>query len=209
MKLIQGINSAAKILRSGAVLAHPTDTCYGLAADLESEAALKKLQAIKGRDGDKPMSIMLPSWATGSLEDYVALDDFSRKVCEKLLPGPVTIVLPKGPKIPDHYFPETDTIGIRIPDNAEVEALLSEFGRPIITTSANRSGEPACYASEEVEAVFLGQKAGPEAILQGEIVDKKPPSTVIRIEDKKIKVLREGSFGNTQIEAILETSLDY
>ena len=76
----QGIAEAVQILRAGGVIAHPADTCFGLAADLMSEPALRKLQAIKGREAIKPMSIMLPAFMKDALGDYARLDDFARRV---------------------------------------------------------------------------------------------------------------------------------
>src|SRR3989338_11663634 len=96
----ESLKQAVQILRQGGIIAHPADTCFGLAGDLMNPEALKKLQAMKGRSGAKPMSIMLPAPLKDHLEDYAILDDFTRIICEKLLPGPVTILLPKGPTIP-------------------------------------------------------------------------------------------------------------
>jgi len=203
MKLIQDINQAVGILQNFCVLAHPADTCYGLAVDLNSKEALKKLQKIKGRDRAKPMSIMLSQSMKSDLEEYVILDDFSRKVCERLFPGPVTIVLPKGPKIPVYFFSELDTVGIRIPDDLFTNDFIEQFGGPVVTTSANLSGQPSCHTDMEVISVFEGRDAKPEAILKGEIPDKKLPSTVLTIKNDEIEILREGPLKKSDIDELL------
>lgn len=209
MERITEISKAVDILKSGGILAHPADTCFGLTGDLMNPEALKKIQAIKGREASKPMSIMIPKvgsgqWSVSSkknsplptshypLEDYVELSAYAKKVCDKLLPGAVTIVLPKGPKIPSWYFPETQWIGIRMVDDDNVNQLLDAFGGPLITTSANLSGEPTCYHPEEVFEIFKDRKHQPDGILMQEILEKKMPSTIIKIEGEKIEVLREG-----------------
>lgn len=212
MKKIHSIHEAAQLLKSGGILAHPADTCFGLAGDLMNPEALKKIQQIKGREADKPMSIMLAQLGAVSYElgehrskknsklpapssqllGYVELSDYAKKACDKLLPGPITIVLPKGPKIPKWYFPETNWIGIRMVDDENVNQLLNAFGGPLITTSANLSGEPTCYTMEEVEKAFENAEVKPDAILVGEITDPKPPSTVIKVVEDRIEVLREG-----------------
>ena len=214
MLKIHEINQAAKLLKSGAVLAHPADTCFGLTGDLMNPDVLKKIQKIKGRDAKKPMSIFLGAGSyelgavscelgavsndsklqapSSKLLGYALLSDFTKQICDQYFPGPITIVLPKGPKIPEWYFPETEWIGIRMVDDENVSPLLNTFGGPLITTSANFSGEPACYSVEEVEAAFEFREAKPDAILVGDIVEKKQPSTVIKIEDDRIEVLREG-----------------
>ncbi len=204
MKPINSIQEAIQVLKNENVIAHPADTCFGLAGLLESEMAMKKIQTIKGRDAKKPMSIMLPEAKLAYLEDYVILDEFSRKMCQKLLPGPVTLILKKGPKIPAHFFPETNYIGIRIPDDQQVLELLNELGEVIITTSANFSGEATCYDPQKVKDAFAGRKNKPNAILEGEITEKKLPSTVIKIEDQGWEVLREGPVSESEIKRLIK-----
>lgn len=219
MKKITRITQAVELLKSGGILAHPADTCFGLTGDLMNEEVLKKIQRIKGREADKPMSIFIPAWSGEQraessaakksstltaprlpLENFVLLDDFSRRIWDQYLPGPITIVLPKGPKIPKWYFPETEWIGIRIPDDEQVNELLKAFGGALITTSANLSSQPTCYTTEEVIKIFENQEHKPDGILMGEILEKKLPSTVIKIENGRIQVLREGPV---KVEEIL------
>ena len=101
------LQEAVTILKNGGVIAHPTDTCYGLAADMMNPHAVKKVQAIKGRDFNKPMSIMLSVPEQLKIDKYVILDEFSKFVVYKLFPSAVTLLLPKGPAIPDFYFPDS------------------------------------------------------------------------------------------------------
>ncbi len=201
MKQINNIQTAARLLKSGAVIAHPADTCFGLTGDLMNPEVLKKIQRIKERDANKPMSVLLPqqgkensqlSALSSQLSSYVELSPFAQNICNQYLPGPITIVLPKGPKIPTWYFPETQWIGIRMVDDESVNELLNEFGGPLITTSANLSGEATCYTTEEVEKAFKNSDIKPDGILVGEITDPKPPSTVIKIDGDRMEVLREG-----------------
>jgi L-threonylcarbamoyladenylate synthase len=204
----ENIPEAIRILKAGGIVAHPADTCYGLAADLMNPEAVKKAQKIKGRDGEKPMSIMIPAFMKGQIEDFAELDDFSSMVCDTLLPGPVTILVPKGKKIPAYFFPESPYIGIRIPYDFLTQDLLTAFQGPLITTSANLSGEAACATYEDVKAIFEEQEYQPDLILEGEISGDCLPSTVILIEDKKLKILREGPMTKGQIEGVLGFS-DY
>ena len=197
------IGEAVKILKAGGVVAHPADTCFGLAADLMNEKALGKLQRIKGRDAGKPMSIMLPPHLVPRLGDYAVLDDFAETVCARLFPGPVTIVLPKGLKIPDYFFPDLKTIGIRIPYGTENSDLLMKFRQPMITTSANLSDHPVCCSCEDVIRAFEGSKYQPDLLLEGEIQGICMPSTVISPEGGKVTILREGPLKKEQIGAIL------
>ena len=199
----ESLAEAVKILKKGGVIAHPADTCYGLAADLMNPEAVRKVQKIKGRDGNKPMSMMIPVIMKDDLADYAEMDDFSAMVCDELLPGPVTILLPKGPKIPDTFFPESPYIGIRIPYDMLTQDLLTAFHGPLITTSANLSGESPCATSEETEAIFKKHEDKPDFIFEGAVGNECLPSTVILVEDKAIKIMREGPMTKEQIEDIL------
>ncbi|MBU0705739.1 threonylcarbamoyl-AMP synthase [Patescibacteria group bacterium] len=199
----ENIKEAIKVLKAGGVIAHPADTCYGLAADLMNESALKRLQQIKGRDAGKPMSIMLPAYLKPKISQYAVLNEFSEAVCEKLLPGPITIVLPKGPKIPDYFFPEMPTVGIRIPYDAKTNDLLMAFNGPLITTSANLSDQPVCCSCQDVISVFKNNEHYPDLLLDGEIHGACLPSTVITLENDRVRILRPGPMEKEQMEAIL------
>ncbi len=203
----ENIPAAVRVLKEGGIVAHPADTCYGLAADLMNPDALKKVQDIKGRDSGKPLSIMLPAYMKPKLGQYAELSDFAEMVCEKLLPGPVTIVMPKGPGLPDYFFPELETIGIRIPYDRQTNDLLTKFQGPLITTSANLSSQPVCCDAKEVLETFEGQEKQPELLLKGEVQNHCMPSTVLSIVGDQINILREGPLKKEQIEAILGISI--
>ena len=199
----ENINEAVRVIKSGGIVAHPADTCYGLTSDLMNETAMRQLQQIKGRDAGKPMSIMFPAYLKPKLYEYAVLNEFSEMVCEKLLPGPVTIVLPKGPKIPDYFFPELMTVGLRIPYDSSLNDLLVKFRGPLITTSANLSDQPVCCTCQDVINVFEDEERQPDLLLDGEIHSACLPSTVIGLEDDKVTILREGPLEKEQLEAIL------
>lgn len=199
---------AVDILRNGGVIAHPADTCYGLAADLLNENAIKKVQDIKGREDTKPMSIMLPVFMKMDIGEYVQLDDFSKMICEELLPGPVTIVLPKGDKVPDFFFPENKYIGLRIPYDMMTEDILTKFKGPLVTTSANVAGCTPCATCDEVIKIFENRKLKPDLAFQGAIRNACSPSTVILIKEKKVKILREGPMTKKQLENILRIKIN-
>jgi len=199
----ENIGKAVEILKAGGIVAHPADTCFGLAADLMNEDAIDKLKLIKGRDAVKPMSIMLPAFIQPKLNEYSQLNDFAEMICDKLFPGPVTIVLPKGPKIPESFFPQIPTIGIRIPYDAKMNDLVMKFGSPLITTSANLSDQPVCCSCEDVVNIFESSEHQPDLMLEGDIQGSCMPSTVISLENDKVTILREGPLEKEQIEAIL------
>jgi L-threonylcarbamoyladenylate synthase len=199
----EGLKKAVAVLKKGGVISHPTDTCYGLAGDLMNPDALRKIQDIKGRKENKPMSMMIPAFMKDDIKKYAKLDEFSTFVCENLLPGPVTIVLPKGELIPKHFFPETPFVGIRMPYDIITEDILTAFGGPLITTSANISGSSPCATCKDCMETFKGKKNQPDILFKGAIKNACMPSTVIKIEDGKVRLLREGPMTKKQIEGIL------
>lgn len=197
------LKQAVQILKDGGVIAHPADTCYGLAGDFLNPDALKKIKIIKGRNGDKPMSIMFPVAMRDDLVKYVQMNDFAYSVCSKLLPGPVTILLPKGPEVPDYYFPQSDYLGLRIPYDILTQDLLSAFRGPLITTSANITDQPPCSTSKEVKESFENTENKPDLVFEGAVRNICMPSTVIMIENGKVKITREGPIDKRQLEGIL------
>lgn len=207
MKLIppsaDSLKEAMAILRSGGVVAHPADTCFGLAGDLMNPETFQKIQAIKGRDADKPMSIMLPVIQKDRLEDYVVMSEFAMMVADRLMPGPVTLLLPKGPKIPDFYFPGHQLIGVRIPMHELTQDLLTYFNGPLITTSANLSGEPLCFYHAEVIDYFDDQPTQPDLVIEGQCDEHQKASTVLKVLKDSVQIYRDGPLGKHELEALL------
>ena len=197
------LQEAIYILKNGGVVAHPADTCYGLTGDLMNLKAFRKIQAIKGRDDAKPMSIMISVPEQLKIKKYVVLNDFSTFIVRKLFPSPITLLLPKGPEIPDYYFPETPLIGLRVPLHDLTQDLLRAFDGPLITTSANPSGKKLCFSCEEVIESFKGKKHQPDFVFEGKITKYQKASTVIAVKKKHIRVTRKGPITASQLESIL------
>ena len=197
-------------LHSGGVIAHPADTCYGLAGDFTNKKTVERIQKIKGRDAQKPMSIMLPLSIKAAFlrtephAHYALLDDFAQRVCEKLLPGPVTLLLPKGPAVPKWYYPDSPLIGIRIPDDKLTQEILEAFGSPLTTTSANLSGEPPCLTGDEVKGLFEHAENKPDLIVDGSIVGDGMAATVILVKDGKLEIVRKGAMSEEELERKLQ-----
>jgi L-threonylcarbamoyladenylate synthase len=180
---------AAAIIAEGGVIAFPTDTVYGLACDLYHAAAVRRIYEIKGRPHRMPLIAMI---ADVSQWEQVAasVPAGARILSERWWPGPLTIIVPAHADIPAEVLGGGETLGVRIPDHPDALALLRAAHRPLATTSANRSGEPAaCTASDVVamlgDAVDLILDAGPSP--QG------VPSTVVDCTVTPPRILREGS----------------
>lgn len=197
------LKEAVNILKDGGVIAHPADTCYGLAADLMNPKAYEKIQEIKGRDESKPMSIMISVPEHVHMEKYVRLNDFSEVVVKKLFPSPVTLLLPKGAAIPDYYSPGHQLVGLRVPMHDLTQDLLRAFGGALITTSANCSGDKLCFRDEEVVDAFKNRSVQPDLIFEGEIKKYHQASTVIEVEDGHVTMWRKGPLTASYLESLL------
>lgn len=188
------ISTAISALRKGGVVLHPTETCYGLAADIFSEEAAVKAYFLKDMSQAKPVSIMVPN-----LEEAMKYGVFSEKALElakTYWPGPLTIIVPRTELLPSFINRGVATVGIRCPDHEITQDLLREFGGPLITTSANRTGESQAY---DVETFLIGRDADemggsgiPDAIIDMGHIPEVEPSTIVEVVGDEVRVVREG-----------------
>src|SRR5688572_28733774 len=134
-----GIEEAAALLRQGSLVVFPTDTLYGLGVDAFSSVAISKLYAAKGRPLDKGVPILLADLE--ELERVVqAVTPLATALIARYWPGPLTLVLPKHPALPENISPN-ENVAVRIPDHPVARALIRAAGGAVATSSANRSGE--------------------------------------------------------------------
>ena len=197
------IQQAVNILKAGGIVVYPTDTSYGLAVDATNVKAVKKLYRLKGRNFKKPIHIILPSKL--SIGIFARISPWAKKLIDKFMPGPITLVLPLKAKAKSFKMLSagTKSLGIRQPDNKTALNLVKRFGRPITTTSANISGQPNCYSVAEVEKQFKNSKIQPDFYLDGGKLAKNKPSTVLSLI-KNVKILRVGPISEKQIKQVLK-----
>lgn len=178
----EDIKETAEILKKGGVVIYPTETVYGLGADIFDEDAVKRVSDIKGWKERRPISIAVKE---EDIEKFANVDDNSLELID-LLPGPMTLVLEKKSIVPDWITP-TDYIGIRVPESETAMDLVKKSG-PITSTSANISGQPAPFCVENIDKK-IRKKA--DYILDDGETKYKSPSTVVKI-DEDIEILRDG-----------------
>lgn len=171
---------AKRVLNNGGIIAYPTDTTYGIGCDAENETALKRIFQIKGRNFNKPLSLAFSSLAM--LDKYAEIETIPRKFLDQIFPGPVTLLLNKKNTVSGIITAKSAKVGARIPNCEDSLELIEALGRPIVTTSANISGEPDPVTADEV-------KLDVDFIYRGECFFKKP-STIIDIE--KLEIVRKG-----------------
>ncbi len=177
---------AVQALREGKVVAHATETCYGLAVDIFSHDAVLRLYDMKKMDLDKPVSILCTS-----LDEAKKYGEFSEKalsLAEKYWPGPLTIVVSRKAALPVWINPGVSTIGIRVSSNEITRELVEGFGGPITTTSANIHGLPQAYSVDE----FAELK--PDFILDSGRIPPISPSTIVEVIGDSLKIIRQGDL---------------
>lgn len=178
---------AIDTLKKGGVLAHATETCYGLAVDIFNKEAVLKLYALKKMPLDKPVSILVKD-----LEQAQQYGNFSPRALElakKYWPGPLTIIVPRTAALPEWINPGEETVGFRVSSHEEVQTLLEAFDGPLSTTSANVTGQPQAYAVEE----FLAQGLQPDFVLNSGRIAPEPPSTIVKVTGEELNLVRQGS----------------
>jgi L-threonylcarbamoyladenylate synthase len=196
----QAIATALVVLRSGGIVAHATETCYGLACDLTNPDAVAHLFAVKQRPLHQPVSALFPSieatdaWVLWTLE--------ARALAERELPGPLTIILPLLEEKQSMIFPcpsaekgageETAqrTLGIRISPHSIAMGLAREYGEPLSTTSANLHGRENPYSIEEIRNQYADGIPMPDLAIDSGELPKRPPSRILDYANATGTVLR-------------------
>jgi len=193
------IARAAALLRQGQIVAIPTDTFYGLAANPFDLAAVEKVFALKGRAPGTPLLLLVDSLETAVDLSANVPSEFYR-LAERFWPGPLTLVVEASSKLPDAVTGHTGRIGLRLPAAAIPVALAKKAGVPLTGTSANRTGEKECATAQEVQQCF-GERL--PLILDGGASAATQPSTVLRLRQDSWEVLREGAIPAEEIAAVL------
>ncbi len=189
---------AAAFIRRGEVVAFPTETVYGLGADVFNEAAIQRIFEAKGRPADNPLIVHL-----------AALDQISQvaetvtpaaaTLIEHFFPGPLTVILPKRAAVPGIVTGELDTVGVRMPRHPLAQAFLEACGRPVAAPSANRSGRPSPTTWEAVQADLDGRIA---CILKGDRTPAGLESTVVDCTAAVPVLLRAGVISLESLQAV-------
>ena len=192
------IKRAADVLRSGGIVAYPTDTVYGLGANVFLPQALDRVMEAKRRPDEKSLPVLIGDQAhLGELVTGIPQD--ARQLIGQFWPGALTIVLMKQP----HLSPllGDSTLAVRQPNHPAVLALLAAAECPLTGTSANRSGCPAATTAEEAQEQ-LGTSV--DVILDGGPASGNTPSTVIDCTVQPARILREGAVTRSALAAVLE-----
>ncbi|BAT71770.1 tRNA threonylcarbamoyladenosine biosynthesis protein [Thermosulfidibacter takaii ABI70S6] len=202
MKLINvdhegAIELAYNALKVGKVIIFPTDTLYGLLADIENVEAVQKVFSIKNRPLDKPVPVLVGSLEIAQL--YGIFSEIALVLWRHFLPGPLTVVVPAKKSLAGAVSEERK-IGLRMPDYEPLLKVLRRLERGVTGTSANFSYEPPAKTTEELSKALVDE-------VDLVFYDDKPllgkPSTVVEIEDRSVRILRHGAISEEEIRNVL------
>lgn len=194
----EDIAAAISRLRTGGLVAFPTETVYGLGADATNIAAIERVFALKGRPATNPLIVHV-SGETQARSLVIAWPEEARALARQFWPGPLTLVLSRSSQVPDMVTAGGPTVGVRCPDHHTTLTLLESFG-PLVGPSANPSGRVSPTTAAHVRASFPGDEV---FVLDGGPCRAGIESTVVSLVDGPPRVLRPGIIGADELSRAL------
>lgn len=201
--------SVAEVLeRPDGVIVAPTDTVYGLFCACDRPVAIERIYDLKGRSSDKPLALIAADFAGFSDAFLPLLSPMQQRRIASVLPGPLTFLVASHPAENMHPAlrsqPEgapAAVVAVRVPDCPPLLDLARALHRPLASTSANRSGQPAPCAIDELEPAIAD---GVDLILDAGRTPKQAASTILDLSHSPYRVVREGAFPTEQAQALLQ-----
>lgn len=199
---LRDIDKVVTFLKKGEVIAYPTETIYGLGVDVFNKKAIKKIYDLKARDYGLPVSILVSDLEMmRSCLDHVPEE--ALPLIRRFWPGPLTILFPASKKFPKELITNTGKVGIRISSNVIASSIVRQFGQPITTTSANRSGFPPSLNVRHVKKYF-GDKI--PCIVDGGDCEPSRGSTVVDISSETMRIIRDGAIPAEEVIRCFQNS---
>jgi tRNA threonylcarbamoyl adenosine modification protein (Sua5/YciO/YrdC/YwlC family) len=190
------VNQAAAILRGGAVIVYPTDSCYALGCELGNKAAQDRIRRIRRLDEEHNFTLVCRDLS--EIATYARVDNSCYRLLRKLTPGPYTFILPASREVPRRLQnPKRRTVGIRVPDHRVVQALLDALGEPIMSSTLLLPGESIPLADPDDIVARLGHQV--DVVIDGEGCGVEP-TTVIDLVDGEPIIRRRGRGDTTGLE---------
>jgi L-threonylcarbamoyladenylate synthase len=195
MKLTTDIQEAIAVLRSGGVIVYPTETSYGIGCDATNERAVLRVFEIKHRAPGKGVTLLL-SMNERFGDSFATWNQHLLDLAMKFWPGPLNVICPIKPESSIASLCATEqTIAVRRSSHPIANALVDELGAPLVSTSANISGEPELYSAQEIFDRFSREALQPDCIFDAGLLPKRAPSTLVAFDDARgVVVLRQGEI---------------
>ncbi len=192
--LLEAINSAAEAVKRGGVIVYPTDTVYGIGCDPFKIDAVERVIHAKMRE-KKPAPVLV-----SDLDQLLEVAEPTEEELEaaiRLWPGAVTIVMAKRPELPDLVTAGEKTVGVRMPAHIVPLLIMQKARRPLVGTSANISGEPSAATIDQIPSSVLEKV---DVVVDAGRTHHQLPSTVVKIQNRRVIVLREGAVSREEVE---------
>lgn len=181
------VQRVVQVLNEGGVIAYPTDTVYGLGCDAMNKQAVERLYQIKGMSRDQALAFICPDLS--DIAKYAVVENAVYRVLKRFLPGPYCFILQATRDVPKIVQTKHKTVGIRVPNHPITTAIVRELGRPLISTTAGRSGQEPLVDPWEIDQEFSGLDLVIDAGDAGGTV----PTTVVDLSQGDVRVVREGA----------------
>lgn len=194
--------TVVELLQQEEIIVHPTETVYGIAGRFDSDKVIERVRQIKGRSAEQPLSIMVES-----VDQMLQLSGqeslWLHKLLTRLFPNPVTVLLYRQKKLTIDFWNRYPLIGFRCPAHLWSQALIQKCGCPLITTSANFTGEAAARELKQIPASLLSKVS---AVLDGGKTHFRMPSTIIKIDEteKNVDLIRPGALPWERIQKMIK-----
>lgn len=195
------IKEAAEVIKNGGLVVFPTETVYGIGANALNDEAVKNIFIAKGRAQDNPLILHISDMEMLSQIVADSITELEYKLMDTFWPGPFTIILNKKNNIANVATCNGDTVGVRMPSNKIAHDLIKESNLPIAAPSANISGKPS---GTKLGDIINELKDKVDYILDGGECDIGLESTVVRVVDGNVKILRPGKITKEDIEEIVK-----
>jgi len=195
------IARAARILQNDGVIGYPTETVYGIGSNIFSSEAVRRIYQLKQRDQSKALIVIAADVL--QISDLVSdIPEAAERLMENFWPGPLTLIFNASVEFQESAFRKAKTVAIRIPDSPLCLSLIKTCGFPIVSTSANISGEQPATTAQEVISAF-GQQL--DLIIDGGLSPSRVPSTVVDVTRSPVRIVRDSSISRLEIDTVLET----
>lgn len=193
----EAVDRASEDILAGKLVVYPTETVYGIGADIYNQVAVKNLYLVKKRPFDMALSVAVSD--KKMMEQIAILDDNAEKLIDAFLPGPLTLIMPKQPDVPDLLTAMSQKVGIRIPDHVVAQEIVKRTG-PIVATSANLHSKP------DATSISMAVDDFGDAVSTYIDAGESPtgePSTIVWLMNGQVEVVRQGLITIDQIEEVL------
>ncbi len=188
----QDIDRALECLQGGGVIVFPTETSYGIGCDATNDFAVARVFAIKGRPEGKGTPLLIPD--RQSSRSYIKVSNKAIGLMDKHWPGALNIIGPIADNSPVcNRCSQDDTQSVRVSSHPFCATLARRFGKPIVASSANVSGQDAIYSITDVNNIFSQRPDKPDCIIDGGNLPNLPASTTVKVIGDNVEVVRQGS----------------